>query len=68
MSVFAHTRMVYIDRNISDDLHHSHLKEANGVLVLVLKMDALSSLARVLSIVDGAVFPLLIVPESTDKI
>jgi hypothetical protein len=60
--------MVYVSRNPSDDSYHSRLKEANGALVLVFNMDALSSLARILSIVDVAVFPLLIVPESTDEI
>jgi len=60
--------MVYIGRNLSDDLHYSRLQKADGALVLVLEMDALSSLARIFSIVDLAVFPLLIVPESADEI
>lgn len=59
--------MFYIGRNLPDDMHHSRLKEVDGVLVLVFEMNALSSLARILGIVDVAVFPLLICPESTDE-
>jgi len=44
------------------------LKEADGALILVLEMDALSSLARILSIIDVAVFPFLIVSENTKEI